>query len=642
MTAVWRATLGLNLSVLGALAFVTTPAPAEDAPASATATAPKASTYISAAEARMRADVGYLADDRREGRGPGTGGLDAAADYIAAVFREAGLKPAPGADGYFQPFTIPGDARPASGTKLSFGLPGGATLTADAGAFTPLQRGGSGKLDAVPIVFAGYGITAKDDDLKLDYDDYKGLDVKGKIVLILRQEPQADDEKSPFAGRESTSYAAFRHKARNAADKGAAGVLLINNTPSLKEGKDVLLDFSATDGDGSGAPFLMISRELADKLLAAGGKTGLEEVEKAIDAGPTPQSRALDGVTASIEVKVDKEPFPIKNVIGVLEGEGPLADETIVVGAHYDHVGLGGPGSLAPGVRAIHNGADDNASGTTTILELARRMARRVDPLPRRIVFIAFSGEERGLLGSKHYVENPLYPLDKTVAMLNFDMVGRMNDANELIVFGAPSIDGLVPIVEGLSKSENIKAKIITDTGMEFNASDHASFYRKNIPVFFAFTGTHPDYHRPSDDTNLINFAGMTRIANLGELLLLDLARRPVKPTFVKMPAPAPRGGLARAGRGGGAYLGTRPAYGEEGIKGVKLEGVTENSPAEKAGIKGGDIIVKFDGKDVSNIEDFMERLMPKKPGDEVEIVVKRGDKEETLKAKLGSRAAPN
>jgi hypothetical protein len=425
--------------------------------------------------------------------------------------------------------------------------------------------------------------------------------------------------------------ATFRHKAINAFRHGARAVILVNDEAGLAGEEDELLLFTSAGTERyTTIPFVMARRAFVDQVLKAADAPTLAELEAAINADdqPQPAGRVLEGVTLTASIDVEQPTIVAKNVIGVLEGSGPLANETVVIGAHYDHLGKGGAGSLAPFSRDIHNGADDNASGTATVLELARRMARRTDPLPRRIVFIAFSGEERGLLGSKHYVENPLYPLDKTVAMLNFDMVGRMNDADELIVFGAPSIDGFVPIVEGLARSEGIKAKVITDTGMEFNASDHASFYRKNIPVFFAFTGTHPDYHRPSDDTDLINFGGMARIANLGELLLLDLARRPEKPTFVKLPAPAPRGGLARAGRGGGAYMGTRPAYGEEGIKGVKLEGVSENSPAEKAGIKGGDIIVKFDGKDVANIEDFMERLMPKKPGDEVEVVVKRGDKE--------------
>jgi hypothetical protein len=606
-----------------------------------TPTAPAA--YVSPAETRLKADVSYLASDLREGRGAGTKGLDEAADHIADVFREAGLKPPPGAgEGYFQPFDIPGEARATAIGPLTLQGPESRTFKLESGSdYTPLQRGGGAALKDVPVVFAGYGITAQDRDLKLDYDDYKDLDAKGKAVLILRQEPQMDREDSPFAGKEITSFATLRHKARNAAEHGAAAVLMVNNAPSLKGGKDALLNFSDTDGDGTGIPFLMLTRASADRLLQAAGQPPIADLERDIDRDLRPAGRALDGWTLSAEIKVEKAPFAIKNVVGVLDGAGPLADETIIVGAHYDHVGYGGQGSLAPGTRAIHNGADDNASGTAVVMELARRMARRHDPLPRRVVFMTFAGEERGLLGSKHYVDHPLFPLDKTIAMFNFDMVGRLNGKHELIVFGAPSVEGLDALVTDLAKSEGLTPKIVPDTSMEFNSSDHASFYRKEIPVFFAFTGTHPDYHRPSDDIEKINFEGMSQIADLGELLLLDVARRPERPKFKKLPAPAPGTGR-RALAGRGAYLGTRPSYGETDIKGVKLDGVSEGSPAEKAGLKGGDVVVKFDGKPIANIEDYMEGLNKHRPGDTVEITVERDGKEESVKVTLGSRPAPN
>jgi hypothetical protein len=597
-----------------------------------------AEAYVSPAEARLRADVGFLADDLREGRGAGTKGLDAAAEYIATVFREAGLKPAPGARGYYQPFELRGEPQLQGDPKLVVNGPNGTTLNGKQGAdFAPLATGGPAALGDMPIVFAGYGITAKDDELKLDYDDYKDLDVKDKAVLVIRREPQQDKADSPFGGKETTSYATFRHKLRNAADHGAKAVLLVNDKAGLKGEKDELLDFTAAGSEGTGIPLIMVSREFARAMLGAAGAPSLDELEDQIDAELNPRSRDLGGLTLTAEVVIEKKPVPVKNVVGVLEGAGPLAEETIVIGAHYDHLGYGGAGSLAFGARSIHNGADDNASGTALVMELARRLARRPDPLPRRIVFMAFSGEERGLLGSRYYVEHPLYPLGQTVAMVNFDMVGRLNPENDLTIFGAATVKGLDALVGALAVSQGIKPKLIEGTQMEFNASDHASFYYKNVPVLFAFTGTHPDYHRPSDDIELINFEGMTRIANLGELVLLDLARRPERPAFVKLPS-RPMGGLAaRGGRGSGAYLGTRPAYGED-VEGVKLDGVSEGSPAEKAGLKGGDIIVKFDGKVVANIEDYMEGLSRRKPGDTVEVVVKREGQETSLKVTLGSR----
>lgn len=607
------------------------------------AAAPAGEAYVSPSEARLRADVAFLADDLREGRGPGTKGIDAAAEYIATVFREAGLKPAPGADGYFQKFELRGEPKLQGDPKLVIQPAGGEAITAAAASdFTPLAAGGPGSVKDVPLVFAGYGITAKDENLKLDYDDYADLDVKGKAVLVIRREPQQNKEDSPFGGKQTTNYATFRHKLRNAADHGAAAVVLVNDHAGLPDGKDELLGFTAAGGDGTGIPLIMVSREFAERVLGAANGPKLLEVEEAIDSDLKPRSRVLEGVTLTAEVAIERVPVAVKNVIGVLEGTGPLAEETIVVGAHYDHLGFGGPGSLAFGNRSIHNGADDNASGTSMILEMARRLARRPDPLPRRVVFMAFSAEERGLLGSKHYVENPLYPLDQTVAMVNFDMVGRLNSENALTIFGAGTIGGMDTLVTSLAASQGLKPRIIEGTQMEFNASDHASFYYKDVPVLFAFTGTHPDYHRPSDDTDLINFDGMRRIADFGELILLDLARRPERPAFVKL-AGRPVGGLAtRGGRGSGAYLGTRPAYGEEGTEGVKLDGVSEGSPAEKAGLKGGDIIVKFDGKKVGNIEDYMEFLGQRKPGDTVEVGVLRDGKEETLKATLGTRPSAN
>ncbi|MBX6315245.1 MAG: M20/M25/M40 family metallo-hydrolase [Isosphaeraceae bacterium] len=594
----------------------------------------RAADYVSPAEARLKADVGYLADDAREGRGPGTKGLEMAADYIANAFKEAGLKPAPGADGYFQPFALRNHFQLAEGAKLAVEVADGktyqATLRAD---FMPMATGGSAALKDVPVVFAGYGITAKDEKLRLDYDDYDGVDVQGKAVLIIRREPQQDKEDSPFGGKQTTDYAQFRRKLNNAAEHGAAAVLMVNDAFSLRGGgKDELLDLNLAQAGGKKVPFVMLSRAFADRLLAAADQPSLEELEKGIDQDLKPRSRPLPGVEVDLAYQV--EPTVIKNVIGVLEGSGPLAEETIVVGAHYDHLGRGDLGSLAFGSREIHNGADDNASGTAMVLEMARRLARRPDPLSRRIVFMAFSGEERGLLGSAYYVEHPLYPLDKTVAMVNFDMVGRLNGKKELTIYGAGSSAGLEELVKALGASQGLKVNLVQGTGELFFSSDHASFYRKDIPVLFFFSGNHPDYHRPSDDTERINFPGMALIANIGELLLLDLATRPERPQFVRLS----RGGFVGASRGGStAYLGTIPNY-SGGNEGVLLDGVNEGSPADKGGLKKGDIIIRFDGSPIDNVEDYMRAITKHKPGDTVEIVVKRDGKEVPLKVTLGSR----
>lgn len=598
--------------------------------------------YVSASEARLTADVSFLADDLREGRGVGTEGIKAAGDYIAAEFKKAGLQPAPGANGYFQNFTIPGEPTVKDDLKLTLSGPGDKRVEPTPKTeFSPLAIGGGGTLEKVPVVFAGYGITAKDDALKLDYDDYEGLDVKGKAVLILRREPQLKKEDSPFAGTGTTTYASFRHKARNAADHGAAAVLLVNDTAGLGDEADQVLDFPATGGSGSGIPFLMLTRATAEKLLAGAGAPGLADLEKQIDEKLEPLSRPLEGWTIDATVSIDRNPIEVRNVVGVLEGAGPQTNETIVIGGHYDHLGRGGSGSLAFGARDIHNGADDNASGTALVIELARRLGRREDPLPRRLVFMAFSAEERGLLGSRHYVDNPLFPLADTVAMLNFDMVGRLNEQNEVTLYGAGSTAGLEDLAKSIAASQGLKPNVVQGASMQFGSSDHASFYFKDIPVLFAFTGLHDQYHRPTDDSNLINFDGMDRIANFAELMLLDFALRPERPTFVKLPGSSP-GPVAR--RGGGPeqampYLGTRPDYGATDVKGVKLDGVAENSPAQKAGLQGGDVITKIAGQSVLDLEDFMDALSKHKAGDKVDVIVKRGEEEKTIPVTLGTRS---
>ncbi len=626
--------------------------------------APAAPAPPTPAESRLRADVGYLADDLREGRAPGTAGIDAAADYIAGVFRELGLKPAPGADGYFQPFTIKGSAALAGDQALSFKAKGKEIVARPKTDFTALALGSSASLDALPVVFAGYGITAKQADDKVDYDDYAGLDVKGKAVLILRREPRQADEKSPFKARGRDRLSDLRRKASNAFDHGARAVILVNDGKSSPDkASDKLLPFGYAGGEieqSAAIPFAMVTRELADQVLDAAGAPALAEAEKAIDADLKPQSKPLDGVTLSGKYAIERKALTAKNVVGVLEGSGPFADETIVVGGHYDHLGHGGlfSGSLSMFSRDIHNGADDNASGTAMVLEMARRLARRPDPLPRRVVFMAFSGEEKGLLGSLHYVASPLYPLSKTVFMVNFDMVGRLNEQDELTVFGTGSTPGAAELVDALGASSGFKIKKVKGMSDGIGGSDHESFYMAGVPVLFAFTGVHPDYHKPSDDTHRINFRGMARIADLGEMILLDLARRPRRPEYLKVGGPSiaqgkvkspennphdakPAGNEDTARVSITAYLGSMPDYGAD-VKGVKLAGVTDGSPAEKSGLKRGDVVVGFGGKPIATIYDYTQALARYKPGDAVDIKVQRDGKDVTLKATLGSRPRGN
>ena len=407
-----------------------------------------AAALASPAVGRMKADVTFLAADAQEGREPGTKGIEVSADYIANVFKKAGLKPAPGADGYFQPFFISGGVHLKDQSSLVFMAPGDNEISPRFEAdFTPLAIGTARALEQVPVVFAGYGITAKDNPRypNLKYDDYAGVDVKGKAVLVLRREPQQHNDASPFDGKNDSTFATFQHKAVNAFQHGAAAVILVNNRAGLGANGDRLLAFQqAGDAPISNIPFLMMTREQADKLLAAAGEPSLEKLESDIDEDLQPRSRQIPRWTMTAKVNIEGEHVETKNVIGVLEGAGPHARETVIIGGHYDHLGHGGmgSGSMAIFSKEIHNGADDNASGTSMVMELARRLAARPDPLPRRVVFMAFTGEERGLLGSKYYVAHPLIPLEETVMMINCDMVGRLNAKGELTMVGTGTTPG--------------------------------------------------------------------------------------------------------------------------------------------------------------------------------------------------------
>jgi len=601
-----------------------------------------AGTPLTAAEERLKGDVTYLAADARDGRAPGTKGIEAAAEYIADVFKGAGLRPAPGATGYFQPFSISGRATLGAHQELALIGPDGQKIKGELRTdFIPLALGVGAALENVPVVFAGYGITAKDEALKLDYDEFAGIDVKGTAVLLIRREPAPSDAKSPFHGEATTQYATFQHKATNAFQHGAVAVLMVNDLASLKGEKDQLLAFNAGFEARSSVPFVMLTRDFADKLLIAAGDRSLSQLEKEINQDLKPCSHALKGWALSEKIVIDKPGIETKNVVGVLEGAGPHADETVVIGGHYDHLGHGGmtSGSLAIFSSDIHNGADDNASGTSMVLELARRLGARRDPPPRRVVFIAFSGEEKGLLGSQYYVSHPLFPLSSTVMMINCDMVGRLNTKNELTMIGTGTAPGIDALVDVLGKSAGLSIKKIAGMTDGFGGSDHQSFYEKNIPVLFAFTGIHGDYHRPSDDSDRINYSGMARIADYLELIALDVMRRPDRPTYVTVKDQRPHGRAAAASGGPNtASLGIMPDYGHDAPDGLSLTDVREGGPAAQAGLKGGDRIIKVGDRAIGTIYDYMESMNRHKPGEKVEVVVKREGKDIKLPVTLGSR----
>ncbi|HEY2786825.1 MAG TPA: M28 family peptidase [Fimbriiglobus sp.] len=588
---------------------------------------------------RMKKDLYFLAGPECAGRASGGKEIEKATAYVVAAFKEAGLKPA-GKDGsYIQPFIVYGRSAPGSPTSLKLtGSDGQNLILKYGGQFMATGLTGTGKATA-GIVFAGYGLTADSPA----YDDYKGIDAKGKFVVVLRRTPKyGEGSKNPF-GLDGGKYAPLVYKLQNAIDHGAAGVIFVSDR-SLAESDDPLMEYFAAGGGGSKIPVLHMKRYLLDHLLRAVQEKGLTDVEKAIDADLTPRSLDVTGWTAASEVTVKRSEMPCKNVAGYLDGSGPLADETIVIGAHYDHVGDGQFGSRdgAAGRGKIHWGADDNASGTTGLMELARRFGAMKERQGRRIVFLAFSAEERGLFGSIAYCKEPLFPLDKTVFMLNMDMIGRSIPVEDddkkmkdrLLVWGVGTGEGFEKLVKEENKPFDFKLSTLAGgTG----PSDHDSFYRKKIPVLFFYTGSHPDYHRPTDTPEKINYPAMKKVMEFAEAIATHFAMVPERPKYIQVTErwrdPTEDRTPAGQGRGGNApTLGFMPGNYEEVGKGVLVEALTPGGAAEKGGVKPGDHIIEIAGQSVKDIGAYMTVMAGQKAGKQIEIKVLRKEKEEKLK----------
>ncbi len=573
---------------------------------------------------RMRRDITFLASDEFEGRGPGTAGINKAADYIAGQFAQAGLKPGGVKGTYFQPFTVSGQPKLAGPNSLRLRGPLGQEIELVQGKqFEVMGTSGSGKI-AAPLVFAGYGVTASN----INYDDFKGVDVAGKIVVVLRHTPRWSNKAVPFDGQHKDEHAALIRKQGLAEAAKAAAIILVNDQ---SEAGDKLMSFNYIAGLASSAaiPSIQVRRSVLDAIMLSSTGMSLKETEQAIDRDLKPRSMPLAGWTAAVETHVERNIIPVKNVVAVVEGSGPLADQTVVVGAHYDHLGYGGRGSLAPNKKAIHHGADDNGSGTTTMMELARRFAAVPERQGRRLVFMAFSAEEMGLLGSRHYCnKEPLFPLSQTVAMVNLDMVGRMSadpktGKSKLIVEGIKTAKNFDNMIAELTSESDLQ--IIKKPGGT-GPSDHDSFYRKDIPVFFFWTGMHKDYHRPTDTSEKINVAGMRRIADLAEKVIMRLATEKARPEYVKVASSftaSPSGKIPR--------LGIMPNY-ESEKEGVLIGGVTDGGPAAKAGMKAGDQIIELAGRPVPNLNTYMAVIGQQQRGRPVDITVLRNGKKMNLK----------
>jgi len=556
--------------------------------------------------------VYFLASDSLKGRKPGTAEMNVAAKYILDKFRAAGLKPM--ADNGFQNFDIVTDVSLGANNRLSVSDYEGVFKKE----FTPLAYSSSGLVNAT-VVFCGYGFDLDLDSLK--WSDYAGMDVKGKWVMIFRADPELDKADSKFIPFSDT-----RSKVLTAKDKGAAGVLLV--TPRGLDKDDKLMGLVVENNEvTSGIPVLNIRHEFADHILASKGVSA-DSLERLITTYGKPYSFET-GTTVEGNIEVNQVHAKTANVVALLEGSDKvLKDEYLVVGAHYDHLGFGGPnsGSRMADTNAVHNGADDNASGTAMVMALAKRLGADKSKLKRSIIFVAFSGEEMGLLGSKYFVNNPPVDLKKIKAMFNFDMVGRFDKEKNAI-----SVSGTGTSAEGdsiLKIYEKGLPFMVTHSPDGYGPSDHAAFYSSNIPVFYFTTGVHMDYHTPFDDANKLDYSAEKKIGDFSAAVIIDIDNMKNDLTFRES---GKKEATGRSGRRLKVTLGIMPDFAGSEKKGLRVDGVTKDGPASKGGMLKGDIIISVHGMKVENIYDYMSRLNKLKAGMTVNVEVLRNGKVEIL-----------
>jgi hypothetical protein len=579
-----------------------------------------------AVEQRLADADRYLSSDALEGRGLKTRGLELAAEFIARQFHEAGLKTDVCGGTPFQKFPVTIDARLGSENRLLLSGPrqaGGRpepplalTLGRD---YMPLAAGDSCRFD-LPLAFVGYGVT----DPAEGYDDYAGVNAAGKAVIVLRQHPRQVGKDGKDHGCGACGHALLRRKIANAFEHGASAVIFVTDRIQLDEqaGDDKLV--SLTKGGCRNThrdlPVFHCRRDAIEPAIRAALGSDLASLQRQIDRGPAPRSGDLTGWRISGQTEIHRQQTVAKNVIGVLPGANPAASETVVVGAHYDHFGFVDLQTHGARHREFYSGADDNASGVASLLEIARTLAHRGHPLPRQVVFVSFCAEEEGLLGSSYYVSHPVVPLNRTVVMVNLDMVGRLR-SNTLYVRGLGTSVGWGNIIQRLNSRQGLSL-VLQDA---FGSSDQLSFYAKDVPILAFFTGRHEDYHETTDKFSKLNIPGMRRIARLASDVVESLADAPVRPQEVAMAPPDD----------------TEPYFGAYGDftrsdPGYAIGPVEKGSPADRAGLRDGDLVVQFGANRIASDEDFDEALSHYVGGEHVKLVVMRGNQSRNFDITLG------
>lgn len=554
--------------------------------------------------------LSVLASDSLAGRKPGTPGGDKAASYIRDQFMANKIKLL--GDKGFQKFDLITNAKAGNNNTLNFN-----NIQYKNGIdFTPLAWSANASISA-SVVFVGYGFQIKSDSL--NWDDYEGIAVKGKWVMVLRGDPEPDKQDSKFV-----PFSNDRDKAVTAKDMGAIGILFVSPEGIDKDDRLPAM-FYDKSSSSSGIPVLHIKREIANKILPS-AKT-IQDLENQFKISNKPSSFQIEGIlSATSEVIFEK--VETSNVIGMIEGSDPtLKNEYVVIGAHYDHLGLGGPGSGSrnPDTVAVHNGADDNASGVAGIIELASKLQSELKSLKRSILVVAFGAEESGIIGSRFFIDNPPVPKKQLIAMINFDMIGRLNaQTRSISIGGTGTSEEAETILNELLANSELKASFSPEG---YGPSDHASFYGADIPVFYFNTGVHTDYHTPADDTDKINFEGEAAVVNLTYGLIMKLAGTDQKLTF-KEAGPKKQ---ARMGRGLKVTFGIMPDFTNTEGGGLGVGGVTKDGPADKAGMKKGDKIMAIDGKPTGNIYEYMNRLKTLQKGQRVSVDIQRDGQNQIL-----------
>ncbi|MBO61464.1 MAG: peptidase M28 [Verrucomicrobiales bacterium] len=589
-------------------------------------------------EADIKRHVAFLASDELEGRRTGSKGIRKAADYVRNELAAAGLKPLGSKAGSFDhTFEFTGGVelvkkenrmilRGHTGEDHTF------ELNKD---FRPLAFSANGEIEG-EVIFAGYGLT-KPGKLGVGYNSYGSLNVKDKIVMVLRYVPE---DISVERRQQLNRYAGLRYKALIARNHGAKALLVVTGPNSPNAGKLANLSFD-TSMAGAGIPVISISGEMGNSLVQFYGKS-LKQLQSSLDK-ENPHAvhgLSLPGIVLNIKTHIKRIRKKDNNIVAVLPPAGQSSagstPEYVMLGAHYDHLGRGETGGfrIKGEEGMIHNGADDNASGVATLLEMAAQLAKRRETHPqefqRGVIFSFWSGEELGLIGSARYAAKPTVDLKQVVAYLNFDMVGRLRE-NKLTLQGVGSSGVWKKLIERRNVLAGFDLTLQQDP---YLPTDTTSFYPKGIPVLAWFTGSHEEYHRPADDPDTLNYEGIERITRFASNMVRDLTKGGERPDYLKVEK-SDMGGSRDAIR---VYLGTIPDYASEDIKGVLLSGVRGGAPADKAGLKAGDIIVHFAGKKITNIYDYTYALDAVKIGKPVDIEVLRKGKRIKLKVTPGTR----